>query len=63
MEEKEERKKRQINTTQMKVQTGNLGFQINEEETGKLPEKKIKENESKDDQKPWKQNGEHASIN
>ena len=40
MEEKEERKKRQINTTQMKVQTGNLGFQINEEETGKLPEKK-----------------------
>ena len=36
----------------MKVETGNLGFQINKEETGKLPEKKIKKNESKDDQKP-----------
>ena len=43
--------KRQINTTQMKEQTGNTEVQINEEELGKLPEKKIQNNDSKDDQK------------
>ena len=38
--------------------------QINEEEIGKLPEKRIQNNDSKDDQKPWKQNGEkQESIN
>ena len=37
--------------------------QINEEEIGKLPEKRIQNNDSKDDQKPWKQNGETARIN
>ena len=31
--------KRQINRTQMKEQTRNKEFQINEEEIGKLPEK------------------------
>ena len=34
--------KRQINTTKMKEQTRNMEVQINEEETGKLPEKKIR---------------------
>ena len=34
--------KRQINTTQMKEQTRNTEVQINEEEIGKLPEKKIR---------------------
>ena len=39
----------------MKEQTRNTEVQINEEELGKLPEKKIQNNDSKDDQKPWKQ--------
>ena len=34
--------KRQRNTTQMKKQTGNTEFQINEEETDKLPEKQFR---------------------
>ena len=34
--------KRQRNTTQMKEQTRNTEVQINEEEIGKLPEKKIR---------------------
>ena len=34
--------KRQRNTTQMKEQTRNTEVQINEEETGKLPEKEIR---------------------
>ena len=34
--------KRQINTTKMKEQTRNMEVQINEEEIGKLPEKKIR---------------------
>ena len=38
-------------TTQMKEQTGNTKFQINEEEIGKLPEKIIQNNDSKDDKK------------
>jgi len=34
--------KRQINTKQMKEQTRNSEIQINEEETGKLPEKEFR---------------------
>ena len=34
--------KRQRNTTQMKEQTRNTEFQINEEEIGKLPEKEFR---------------------
>ena len=34
--------KRQKNTTQMKEQTRNAKVQINEEETGKLPEKEFR---------------------
>ena len=34
--------KRQRNTTQMKEQTRNTEIQINEEETGKLPEKEFR---------------------
>ena len=37
--------------------------QLNEEEIGKLPEKRIQNNDSKDDKKPWNQNGENARIN
>ena len=44
--------KRQRNTMQMKEQTRNIKVQINEEEIGKLPEKIIQNNDSKDDQKP-----------
>ena len=48
----------------MKEQTRNTEVQINEEETGKLPPpKKIQNNDSKDEKKPWKQNGENARIN
>ena len=54
--------KRQRNTTQMKEQTRNTEVQINEEEIGKLPEKKNQNNDSKNDQKPWKENGENARI-
>ena len=52
--------KRQRNTTQMKEQIRNTEVQINEKEIGKLPEKRIQNNDSKDDQNPWKQNGEKA---
>ena len=41
--------KRQRNTTQMKEQIRNTEVQINEEEIGKLPEKRIQNNHSKDD--------------
>ena len=46
--------KRQRNAVQMKEQTRNMEVQINEEEIGKFPEKKKKNqnNDSKDDQKP-----------
>ena len=44
--------KRQKNTTQMKEQTRNTKVQINEEEIGKLPEKRIQNKNRKDDQKP-----------
>ena len=42
--------KSQRNTTQMKEQTRNTEFQINEEEICKPPEKKNQNNDSKDDQ-------------
>ena len=54
--------KRWRNTAQMRGQTRNTDVQINEEEIVKPPEKKIQNNCSKDDQKPWKQNGENESI-
>ena len=38
----------------MKEQSRNTEVQINEEEIGKLPEKRIQNNDSKDDQKSWK---------
>ena len=44
--------KRQRNTMQMKEQTRNTEVQINEEEIGKVPEKKYQNNDSKEDQKP-----------
>ena len=44
--------KRQGNTAQIKEQTRNTEIQINEEEIGKLPEKRIQNNDSKYDQKP-----------
>ena len=43
--------KRQRNTTQIREQTGNTEVQINEEEIGKLPEKRIQNNDN-NDQKP-----------
>ena len=48
----------------MKEQTRNTEVQINEE-IGKLPEKEFRIIivNSKDDQKPWKQNGENVRIN
>ena len=46
--------KRQRNTAQMKEHTRNTEVQINEEEIDKLPEKRIQNNDSKDDQKSWK---------
>ena len=44
--------KRQRTTTQMKEQTRNTEVQMNEEEIGKLPEKRIENNDSKYGQKP-----------
>ena len=44
----------------MKEQTRNTEVQINEEEIGW---KRIQNNDSKDGQNPWKQNGENARIN
>ena len=41
--------KRQKNTAQMKEQTRDAEVQINEEEIVKLSEKKIQNNDSKDD--------------
>ena len=42
--------KRQKHTAQLKEQTKNTEVQINEEKIGKLPEKIIQSNDSKDDQ-------------
>ena len=43
--------KRHRNTTQMKEQITNAEIQINEEEIGNISEKRIQNNDSKDDQK------------
>ena len=54
--------KSQRNTTQMKEQMENTEVQINEEEIASYLKKNLN-SDSKDDQKPWKQNGENARIN
>ena len=46
--------RRQRNTKQMKEQGKNPPDQTNEEEIGSLPEKRIQNNDSKDDPKSWK---------
>ena len=46
--------RRQRNTQQMKEQGKNPPDHTNEEEIGSLPEKRIQNNESKDDPKSWK---------
>ena len=43
--------KRQKNIIQMQEQIRNTEIQINEEEIGSLPEKRIQNNDSKDDPK------------
>ena len=49
---------KQRNTSQMKEQTRNTEVQINEEEGNRQTTwKRIQNNDSKGDQKPWKQNG------
>ena len=56
--------KRQRNTKPFKEQTRSTEVQINEEEIGQLSKKKIvQNNDSKDDQKLWKQHRENARIN
>ena len=45
---------------QRKEQGKNLQDQINEDEIGNLPEKRIQSNDSKDDTKSRKQNGENT---
>ena len=55
--------KRQKHATQMKEQIRNTEVQINEEEGNRQTTwKRIQNNDSKGDQKPWKQNGENARI-
>ena len=54
---------RQRNVTQMKEQTRNTEAQINEEWNRQTTWKLIQNNDSKDDKKPWKQNGENVRIN
>ena len=54
--------KRQRNTAQMKEQTRNTEVQINEEEIGKLPEKKFRIMIA-NMIKTLEQNGENARIN
>ena len=51
------------NTEQMKEKFRNTQVQINEKDIGKLSEKRIQNNDSKDDPKPRKQNGENVRIN
>ena len=49
--------------TDEETQIRNTEVQTNEEEIGKIPEKKNENNDRKDDQKLWKQNGGNARIN
>ena len=44
----------------MKDQGKNPQDQTNEEKIGSLPEKRIQSNDTKDDLKSWKQNGENT---
>ena len=53
--------KRQRNTTQMEEQTRNAEVQI--KGNRQTIWKRIQNNDSKDGQKPWNQNGENARIN
>ena len=46
--------------SQMKRQDKILEKQWNEVEVGNLPEKRILNNDSEDDPRPWKKNGENA---
>ena len=46
----------------MKEQTRNTEVQVNEGNR-QTTWKRIQNNGSKDDQKPWKQNGENARVN
>ena len=55
--------KMQRNTTQMKEQTRNTEVQNKWRWNKQTTWKRIQNNDSKDDQKPWKQNGENARIN
>ena len=45
---------------QMKEQGKNIQDQINEDKICNLPEKTIQRNDSKDDPKSWKENGENT---
>ena len=55
--------KRQRNTTQMKDQTRNREVQIKWRGNRQSTWRRIQNNDSKDDQKHWKQNGENEVIN
>ena len=44
----------------MSKQSKNPPDQTNEEEIGSLPKNRIQSNDSKDDAKSWKQNGENT---
>ena len=52
--------RRQKNTQKMKEQGKNTPDLTNEEEIGSLSEKRIQNNDSKDDPKSWKQNRQNA---
>ena len=54
--------KRQKNIVQMKGQGKTPQDQINEEEIGKLSEKRIQSNDNKDDPKSQKQNGKNRRL-
>ena len=55
--------KRQRNTTQMKEQTRKNRSPNKWRGNRQATWKRIQNNDSKDDKKPWKQNGENARIN
>ena len=56
--------KRQRNAKQMKEQIRNTEAQINKWRRNRQTTcKRIRNNDSKDDQKPWKKNEENAKIN
>ena len=55
--------KRQRNTTQMREQTKKHRSTNKWRGNRQTTWKRIQNNDSKDDQKPWKENGENARIN